>query len=167
MSVDSNVYQNILDETKPEPTNVGNECNENQQLRRIARTPVTTEIRKRIVGLALEGNGCTTISRILSLSRTTVSSIVSKFYSTGEAEAKTRGGDRRGKLTIDQENILCSWVDQNCLLTLKDIKKRLVDEFGSIVSVSTVDRCSKSFHYTIKNVLPVPVPRNTERTIEA
>jgi hypothetical protein len=41
------------------------------------------------------------------------------------------------------------------------------EEFQMQVYTSTIDRCLKSFHYTVKNVLPVPAARNTERIIEA
>jgi len=167
MPARSNLDQNSSNETESELINIENTAEEEEQVSKISRTTVSPEIRKRVISLAIEGNGCTMISRILDLPRTNISSIVSKFFKTGEAEPRSRGGNRRGKLTIEQKESICGWIDENCLLTLKDIKKRVQEELNLLVSESTIDRCLKSFHYTVKNILPIPVARNTERTIEA
>ena len=55
---------------------------------KIKRTSVTSEIRKRIISLALEGKGNGFIANLLGLPRTTVVTIVSKFYNKGEDDVK-------------------------------------------------------------------------------
>lgn len=139
---------------------------EQNNLIKIVRTPVSSELRKRILSLALDGNGNSTIGRILGLPRTTVGTIVSKYFANGNIEAKLKGGNHRGKLSTSQKETIKQWVDENCLLTLKDLVTRVKDQFKINVSRSCVDRCLRNFHYTIKNVLPVPVARNSERTIQ-
>jgi len=71
--------------------------------------------------LALEGNGNSTIGRILGLPRTTVGTIVSKYYANGSVEANVRGGNYRSKLSTQQKETIKQWIDENCLLTLKDL----------------------------------------------
>jgi len=140
--------------------------NEQDDQRRFTRTPVSVELRKRVLSLALEGNGNTTIGRILGLPRTTAATIVSNYYANGSVEANVRGGNYRGKLSTQQKETIKYWVDEDCLLTLKELVQRVQTEFNLTVSTSCVDRCLRSFHYTIKNVLPVPAARNSERTIQ-
>lgn len=133
---------------------------------KIKRTSVTSEIRKRIISLALEGKGNGFIANLLGLPRTTVVTIVSKFYNKGEDDVKKRGGNHRGKLTSEQKEHICRKVDENCFLSLNELVLNVYEQFGISVSKSTIDRCLQEFHYTIKNVLPVPIARNCERTID-
>jgi len=158
----SNLIQNTENESVSE--NLVNEQQISNQ--RITRTPVTPELRKRAIALALEGNGNGHISNLLGLPRTTIVTIVSKFYATGQEEAKIRGGNHRGKLTHIHKEAIRSWVDDDCLITLKKLAVLMHDEFGITVSISTIDRCLREFHYTIKNILPIPEARNSERIIE-
>ena len=85
---------------------------------KIKRTSVTSEIRKRIISLAFEGNGNGFIAKLLGLTRTIVVTIVSKFYIKDEDDVKKRGGNHREKLTSEQKEHICRKVDENCILSL-------------------------------------------------
>jgi transposase len=154
---------NVPRENIERSSGIGNEQNDQKRLK---KTPVSIELRKRTISLALEGNGNCTIGRILGIPRTTVATIVSKYYANGSVEAKVRGGNYRGKLSMQQKEAIKRWVDDDCLLTLKDLVQRVQAEFHITVSKSCVYRCLRGFHYTIKNVLPVPAVRISERTIQ-
>ena len=53
------------------------------------------------------------------------------------------------KLTLDQKNEVLSWVDENCLLRLKDIVNLVQEKFNILTSKSAIDRILRGFHYTV------------------
>ena len=79
---------------------------------------------------------------------------------------KICGGNRGPKLSPTHKEIICSWVDKNCILTLNQIKQRISETFEMDISISTIDRCLKNFHFTLKRLTLLPVARNCEKTIQ-
>ena len=63
-----------------------------------------------------------------------------------------RGGPRTKKLTDDQILEIQSWIDEDCTITLSEIKGRILWDMLIEVSESTVSNYIKSFHYTFKRV---------------
>ena len=62
---------------------------------------------------------------------------------------------------------VCDWVDNDCLVTLKELKERIQSTYSLSVSTSCIDRCFRSFHYTIKRIDSIPAQRKRESTIES
>jgi transposase len=62
--------------------------------------------------------------------------------------------------------MLCRWVDDECQIQLKNLKQKCLDEWGIVVSLSTVSRALKEFHYTVKRVSLIPEKRNTPEVID-
>ena len=69
-------------------------------------------------------------------------------------------------MTEEHKSAVLSWVDNDCLLTLKELVFRLQDTFGVSVFASCVNRCLREFHYTIKSFDFIPAALNCTSTIE-
>ena len=80
--------------------------------------------------------------------------------------ADVRGGDLHSKLDSKMKKAVCNWVDNDCLVTLKELKERIQSTYNLSVSISFIDRCLRPFHYTIKRVDSILAARNRESTIE-
>ena len=61
---------------------------------------------------------------------------------------------------------MCTWIDDDCALTLKAMKARVYDKFRVTVCEKTVDNSISSFCYTLKRATVVPVRWNGERSLE-
>ena len=119
-----------------------------------------------IVTQFIQGKAIVDISTSLEVNRTTVSKIIKRFKESGEIMSKKKGGDFTSKLSGRDKEAIISWVDEDPLLTLGQLKEKINEELGRVVSISTVDRCLKNFHYTLKSLVPCPVRRNCDNTIE-
>ena len=102
---------------------------------------------------------------MLGLKYQTVNIIVKRFEKTGLVLPRKRGGDRQSKLSLDVKISLLHHVDEECTLTLPNLKTWLASEHRVDVSTSTIHRGLRKFHYTLKRVTPVPEHRNCPRTI--
>ena len=130
------------------------------------RRKITAEDKRRIIEKSLDGISVKDISSMLSLKYSTVWRIVDQFNKTGDANEKKKGGGTRSKLTLDQKNEVLSWVDENCLLRLKDIVNLVQEKFNILTSKSAIDRILRGFHYTVKSIVLVSQRRNDVRTID-
>ncbi|KAF7682982.1 hypothetical protein CDIK_4464, partial [Cucumispora dikerogammari] len=92
--------------------------------------------------------------------------IIKLFTREGRILPKKRGGNRRTILSLEDKSYIRELVDANPALTLKDIIEKISGERQVTVDVNTVDRCLKDFHYTLKQLVLVPLRRNTLETIK-
>ena len=99
-----------------------------------------------------------------------ISSMLSLKYCTawitGDVSAKKRGDDTRSKLSQEQKNEVLSWVDNTCLLMLKDLVVKVEKKFNILTSKSAIDRIFHEFHYAMKSAILVPERRNDARAID-
>ena len=117
---------------------------------------ITAEDRKRIVEKSLEEILVKDISSMLSLKYFTVWRIVNQFDRTDDVSAKKRGADTRSTLSQKQKNEVLLWVDNNCLLKLKDLVVKVKEKLNVLTCKSTIDRILHEFHYTMKSTVLVP-----------
>ncbi|KAF7687784.1 hypothetical protein CDIK_3019 [Cucumispora dikerogammari] len=132
----------------------------------IKRCAVSNEDRKRIVDKTLEGHSNRSIANMFGLKYQTVNSIVRKYLRTGDILVVKRGGDRRSKITEEIKMQILQYVDDQCTRTLQEIATWVFEKFQKQVSISTIDRILRGFHYTVKQITLVPERRNTLTTIE-
>ncbi|PIO68931.1 hypothetical protein TELCIR_09263 [Teladorsagia circumcincta] len=85
----------------------------------------------------------------MGIKRTTVDSIIKVYTKEGRVQQKRRGGVRGQKLTEEQIQLITSWVDDDCSITLKKIQEKCADTFGIAVSQSTINRALAAFSYTV------------------
>jgi transposase len=100
------------------------------------------------------------------MSLSTVVSIVNVFKVGGRSKPLKRGGARRRKLGEDDKLFIKELVDQDCQLTLKEIKQKLTSEKSVEVTEARISQVLQDFEYTVKLVERVPVGRNSVTTIE-
>ena len=112
-----------------------------------------------------KGEAISSISTSLALPRSTTMSICKRFSATDQTRKASMGGDRRSLLNNEQKEQICTWVDNDSLLTLKTIQSMVIERLGVQCSLSTVDRVLREFHFTVKRAYAVPSPHNTDSTI--
>ena len=130
-----------------------------------SKKAVSDEDRERIVTKCLEGCSVKTISVVLSLNYHTVHCIVSKFLKYGNTDRKKTGGNRKPIFTPELKEALLRKVDAHCTTTLKQLKEWLKMEHSVEVSITTINRTLKNFHYSLKNVTTVPEKKYCTTTL--
>lgn len=95
---------------------------------------------------------------------------VRKIYSTYRRTAnihKRSAGHRLKKLSVLQINEICNWIDEDCSLSLRQLKERCLTQWPlHQISLSTINRALKTFHYSFKRISFVPERRNTPQIIQ-
>ena len=107
---------------------------------------IDDQLRTRIIDFYNHGDTISEISEKLSVNRRTVSSIVSKYKSTGQILRQQT--PRSKKLNSDQIAIVRGWIDEDCQISLETIAERVESEFNIKVSRTGVNNYLKSIHYT-------------------
>ncbi|KAF7689858.1 hypothetical protein CDIK_2816 [Cucumispora dikerogammari] len=113
-----------------------------------------------------QGLSTSQISREENLPRPTVNGIIKLFISEGKILPKNRGGSRRTKPSEENKFYIRNLVDVNPTLTLKAVVEKLSHDRQVSVGDNAVDCCLKDFHYTLKQIVAVPLRRDTAETIE-
>ena len=127
---------------------------------------VSNSDRERIIASYESQKSLTEISQILGMKRTTVIEIIKHYTKTGCVLASRRGSTPASKLTDEQNNIIKSWVDSDCTLSLNSIKNKVMDELSINISKSTIHRILDCFHYSLKKIHIIPERRNAIENIE-
>ena len=131
------------------------------------KKPITPENLKE-VALNLYSSGSISITecaQTLGSNRSTLSKVIQRNNDVGGITASERQGHT--KLLTDKEgDELCDILDEDCTKSLKDLKDYCLQKFGKNVSLSTISRMLKAFHYSFKRTSIVPGSPLSERTIE-
>ena len=72
-----------------------------------------------------------------------------------------KGGNNLHKIPPEMKENLIAKVDAQCTITLSQLASWLRQEHQLNVSISTIDRALRQFHYTLKKTTPVPERRNS------
>ena len=123
--------------------------------------------RKHIIEAYLRGSDKKKISDVLGVKETTIHEIIRVYTRENRIEKKLRGGVRNQKISEIQRVKIQEWIDDNCSITLANIKERLFEEFNITVSVQTVSKCIADFNYSFKRTQIQPARRNDEENLDA
>ena len=77
--------------------------------------------RQRLIDAYCKQEDCLRVAEFLNIKYITARSIISTFYSQGRVEPKQRGGARHCKITNDIKETILKSVDENPVVTLKNI----------------------------------------------
>jgi hypothetical protein len=90
-------------------------------------------------------------------------------YRRTQNTTKKSAGHRQQKLSDAQKEQICDWVDEDCSLTLQQLKTKCLTQWPNInqISLFTVNRAVQNFHYSVERISLVPEKRNTPDTIQA
>jgi len=61
-------------------------------------------------------------------------------------------GTKPNIVADDQIDLIVSWVEEDCTITLQQLKEKIVSNFNKMVSVSTVENYYEGRLYSIKGV---------------
>ena len=111
---------------------------------------VNGAIRRRICSLYDEGNNISYIGQITGVKRTTVNMILKRYANTGDTQAARKSGDQKSKLSETQKSVITQWVDDDCLLTLNQLRAKVADVYNIQVSNSCINRVLRNFHYKLQ-----------------
>jgi hypothetical protein len=101
---------------------------------------------------------------------TTANNKIYSTYRRTQNTTKKIAGHRQQKISDAQKEQICDWVDEDCSLTLQQLKtKCFLTQWPNInqISLSTVKRAVQNFHYSVKRISFVPERRNTPDIIQA
>ena len=71
----------------------------------------------------LTGNTISNIAEVMGLKNPTVAGIIKQYKRDGRISSLPRGGIRNSKLNEQQKDLIKSWIDEDCSLSLKNVKK--------------------------------------------
>jgi transposase len=127
---------------------------------------ISNDDRKRIIDSYLDGNTVSDISKVMRFKRTTVYALINQFFEHGNISRKQKGGVRRQSLSDAQKRVVLEWIDEDCSITLNQIKIRCQEKMNVVISTSTLSRYMKSFSYTFKRIHNIPERRNDVTTLD-
>ncbi len=141
-----------------------NTVNRNQK--RYKQT-ISNDLRQLIINKMNRGFTPQDLSIIYDVKANTISHMYSNYKKTGFTE-KQKTGHRRSLLNNEQKEQICDWIDDNCSLTLKQLRVKCLATYPTIEDISekTIERALKDFHYSFKRTIVVPEVRNTEEVIQ-
>ncbi|XP_058117054.1 uncharacterized protein LOC131286316 [Anopheles ziemanni] len=103
------------------------------------------------------------ISKTLQINRTTVSAVISKYRKTGIIQAKKRGGSKGKKMSEIHISRIRALREENSSISLKKISLKLLEEFGIVVSNTTI---AKEVEKVIKKAAKANDVFNSEEFIQ-
>lgn len=70
-------------------------------------------------------------------------------------------------MSIQEKEQIRIWVDEDAAITLNNLKHKVLEVFDKSVGKTTIDRCLRDFHYTMKSLIAIPIRRNVPSTIQS
>ena len=130
--------------------------------RQVKYTKISMDMKQKLINAINKGESMQLTCNILEIPVRTGQHIYQKFVAHGQLlPDKPRGGPKLKKVSDQQILQIRSWIDENCQITIKAIKLRILAEFGIYVSDGTICNYIKSFHYTFKKVAKIPNAADT------
>lgn len=109
------------------------------------------------------GRAPSVVANELNIKVDTVRNIARQYRSTGQIDAKQRGGSNNAtKLNDSMKSFIKNLVDADCTITLEDLRERLQTAWNITVSMSTISKVLLGFHYTFKRLHALPERAITE-----
>jgi len=113
------------------------------------------------------GMSISAVATQFCVASSTVANIKKAYYANGQIEKKTNRGRPSTILSGTEAAIICDWLDNDCLLSLRAIRDGCERHFSKTPSLSTLSRIIRAFHYTLKRTSVQPERRNNNETIHA
>lgn len=133
----------------------------------MSRNQISREQREQIVRWFIEEKTIKEIKSLLpNIPRTSICNVINKFKETGKIYADKRGGARINKLNHEILNLIKSILQEDCILTLKEIKNIVHERTGVNIGITSLHRACIGMHFSLKSLTLSPIPRNTSCNIE-
>lgn len=123
---------------------------------------ISNETRRLIIQALQDDNLSREQAETFKVKYSTLCTIYQRFLDTGLTDKAQRGGYRPKVLTPENRAIIQGWLDEDCQLRLKDLKRKLQDDLEVDVSTETIRRAIRDFNYSIKLVRTIAAAADTE-----
>jgi transposase len=114
-----------------------------------------------------EGKTPNNISDYLIIPLSTVYRVIKQYKETGKNNRCSKCGDKCSKFTIEEKQAICSWVDEDTTIKLRELQQKIRQTYNINVHVSNIDRILKKFHFSMKRLIAIPMQRNLPQNVEA
>lgn len=114
--------------------------------------------RERVVNSANRGEDWIALASNLGINLKTAY----HWVRSGTDEMLPKGGKKPKILSDEQVDLMVSWVEEDCSISLKDIQNKIMSNFGKSISVATVGNYLEGRMFTTKQVHVEPVTMNAE-----
>lgn len=123
------------------------------------------DLRERVIAVYQEGKSTMEeVAKRFAVSRSWVNNLVQRQKQTGSVAAKPHGGGAVAKVNATHYPILEEIIDGQNDLTLLEIKQRLAEKTGILVSQSTICRALQEIELTRKKKLFMPINKKVKRS---
>ncbi|XP_058117053.1 uncharacterized protein LOC131286315 [Anopheles ziemanni] len=120
--------------------------------RDLQRRKITSDTdRAKIIFAFEKGVTATEISKSMEINLSTIFGVISNYRKTGDIKAKKRGGTKSKMLSEAHISRIRALRKENSRLPLKKIQQKLLEEFGILVSSTTI---SRGLEKVVKKVIP-------------
>lgn len=129
---------------------------------------ISNEMRTLVINFLNSGSTVKNVAQQFSVLPDTVRKMYATYRRTNNV-AKVSAGHRQPKLSLAQKEQICDWINEDCSITLRQLKQKCLNEWPLLqqISLSTINRALKSFHYSFKRTSFVPERRNIPEIIQA
>lgn len=103
--------------------------------------------RERIVTCANRGEDWVALASALQVNYKTAFT----WITSGRPENLKKGGLKPKSLTEDETELIIEWVEEDCGITLKQIKEKILRDFNKVIAISTIGNYLEGRLFTIKN----------------
>jgi transposase len=111
--------------------------------------PYSQDLRDRVASAVSSGSSARGAAKRFGIGIGTAVRWAQRLRAEGHAKARALGGDHRSRLTGHREAVLTLMAHQPDL-TLEEIRRALIEQYGIIVGLSTVSRFLAAHNITLK-----------------
>lgn len=128
---------------------------------------ISIETKERVISALESGNySRSDVAELFEITYTSVCKIYSDFLLGKPIQNIQRKTFKPKKLNTDQINFIRTELDNNCSLTLNELKSKILETYNITVSLPTISRYIQSFHYSIKRIQVMALPAVTNEIQE-
>jgi transposase len=111
--------------------------------------PYSQDLRDRVASAVSSGSSARGAAKRFGIGIGTAVRWAQRLRAEGHAKARALGGDHRSRLTGHREAVL-TLIGHQPDLTLEEIRRALIEQYGIIVGLSTVSRFLAAHNITLK-----------------
>ena len=122
-------------------------------------------VANRIIEAYNNGSDFIEVAKILKINFNSARTIIRRYELNKDDNTPkcSHGGARNIKVTNEMKIYLNSILDSNSMLTLKEMKFMLLNQYPEHpISISTVAHCLNGMLFTTKKVTDIPIQRNSD-----
>lgn len=131
----------------------------------VQRRRLTNELREMIISKFNAENPFVQIANELELNSKTVATVIRTYKQTNRISSASCNSGRKKKIGPELNQYIQDQINLDVSVTLKTNKQRIQDNFGTTLSVTTVNKAIENFKYTWKRIERVPAQRNSDNNI--